>query len=269
MSLYSGITFGSSVAKSGSGSKDDAISVDAASGNNARDAAGKTAAQADADKYAAEQAANAAREQQESNRKAALGFQPVVRKRPAAGSAALKPRMATTTTMAAVAAGPSVSSTANASSSASPLAAAAPATQSAEPAPASTSAPATTTGGTSMVGRTLIVAPSMTLADEDVNGFASSAAGKKAHAQANKRTGGNKKSKAKRRGGAGAEEDPSLAWTAEYDPARPTDYVRVTIVSLASVTTYADNPRHCRQCTRNTRSFCAHRSARRLARIDA
>ena len=117
MSLYSGITFGSSVAKSGSGSKDDAISVDAASGNNARDAAGKTAAQADADKYAAEQAANAAREQQESNRKAALGFQPVVRKRPAAGSAALKPRMATTTTMAAVAAGPSVSSTANASSS--------------------------------------------------------------------------------------------------------------------------------------------------------
>ena len=62
----------------------------------------------------------------------------------------------------------------------------------------------------------------MTLDAEDINGFKGTAAGKKAASKAKKR---NKKNKNK-------EEDPALAWTAEYDPARPTDYVCIDFMAL-------------------------------------
>lgn len=63
-------------------------------------------------------------------------------------------------------------------------------------------------------GRTLLPPP-MTLDDaEDVNGFRSTKAGKKASSKKKKRNAGSNRK----------EEDPSLAWNAEYDPSRPTDY---------------------------------------------
>lgn len=242
--LYSGITFSKDPASSTAGP-----AAAASTSKSAAQAAAPTAEQneterqrqaalADAEAYAAQQAELAAKEASENARKAALGFQPVVRKRPVpgkasrpagAGAGAGTTGVVTANTGSASPAG-TTSISAGATISAAPslfLGASNP--SDASRASASTvSAPpmdlkdfetsdsGRASTGATLTGRTLTAPPSMTLDDagEDVNGFRATQAGKKA---ANK---GKKKNKNKNK----KEEDPALAWTAEYDPARPTDY---------------------------------------------
>ena len=211
--LYSGIVF-----NSGPSSSTDAPSNHAAAASNSN--AGpidlvaddkQAAALQDAARYAAASAEQAAAAAAEGARKAALTFQPIVRKRPAPGTNKPKNVLAAT---AHISAGPVIANVSKpvVGGSASPATVTSKTTISAPPAIIVDS---DKSGANVLTGRTLIVPPSMTMDEEDVNGFKASAAGKKA---ANK----NKKRKGKGK----REEDPALAWTAEYDPARPTDYVR-------------------------------------------
>lgn len=169
----------------------------------------RQAALEDAARYAAQQAELQAKEAAENARKAALGFQPVVRKRP-------QPAKARLPGAAVIAAGPS-SMTSTSSSTAATIAAPPSLINEASSHASSSSSvhQSQAAASSSTTGRTL--PPPMTLDDtEDVNGFRSTQAGKKAN---------NKSKNKKKRGGAGRrDEDPSMAWTAEYDPARPTDY---------------------------------------------
>lgn len=226
--LYSGIVFSSGstsvdAPSSASVKAGPAVASSSSRSSNATTAVSaidldkQTAILDDAARYAAASAEQAATAAAEGARKAALTFQPVVRKRPAPG--ANRPKNVLAITTAHISAGPSAAALA---AKAEPLGSASPAGVKADNAPAVTiSAPPAMsvnndkTGVNVLTGRTLIVAPSMTLDEEDVNGFKASAAGKKAANKNKKRKGRNKR-----------EEDPSLAWTAEYDPARPTDYVR-------------------------------------------
>ena len=216
--LYSGITFSSGTSSVEQASKDAGATTTASKVNAGQPGPvlddKQITALEDAAKYAAASAEQAAAAAAEGARKAALTFQPIVRKRPAPG--ANKPKNVLSAT-AHISAGPSLSSTV---AKAEPLGSASPANVKADnasrgPMSASPAVVASTSNAPILTGRTLVVPPSMTLDEEDVNGFKASAAGKKA---ANK----NKK----RKGRSKREEDPALAWTAEYDPARPTDYVR-------------------------------------------
>lgn len=215
--LYSGITFNSGTSSVDAPASLKAVSTSNATPETAIDIDKQTAALEDAARYAAASAEQAAAAAAEGARKAALTFQPIVRKRPAPG--ANRPKNALAATAAHISAGPSSISVAKVE----PLGSASPAGVKADNAiakPIISAAPITAidsdaTSGNVLTGRTLIVAPSMTLDEEDVNGFKASAAGKKAANKNKKRKGRNKR-----------EEDPALAWTAEYDPMRPTDYVR-------------------------------------------
>lgn len=186
--LYAGITFSNTSAAPADTAAHarHATAVTAASLNDSGSAVSQTLAQSldEANRYAAEQAEISAREAAEKEKRAALAFGPI-RRKPVA-----KAKPATSASVTIVGA-PSLYEAPSAAPVAGP------------------SAAASTAGG--LTGRTLIAPPSMTLDEDDVNGFKATSAGKKA----------NKKRKGKKR----KEDDPALAWTAEYDPSRPTDYV--------------------------------------------
>ncbi|KAK9898345.1 hypothetical protein P389DRAFT_166780, partial [Cystobasidium minutum MCA 4210] len=223
--LYSGITF----SKSSSSTVPETAATAPASSSSGPSTATpeqkeverqRQAALEDAARYAAQQAELQAKEAAESARKAALGFQPIVRKRPTAGGAAgSKGRPAIV-----IAAGPSATIAAppsliqsNASSSSGSAVISAPPSMDLHPA-ANSSKLGSSSISTTTSGRTL--PPSMTLDEtDDVNGFRSTQAGKKAANKSSKSKKKNNRSGLNKR-----DDDPSLAWTAEYDPSRPTDY---------------------------------------------
>ena len=161
----------------------------------------------EASKHAAEQAEIAAKDAADKEKKAALAFGPAIRRK------------------AAPKAKPAIAFSAGATIVGAPTMYVASLEPSTSALPSSGDAPGTGSAA-GLTGRTL-APPSMTLDSEDVNGFKGTAAGKKANR--------NNKKKGKRR----KEEDPAFAWTAEYDPTRPTDYVG-RILSHAMSTHCAD-----------------------------
>jgi hypothetical protein len=203
--LYAGITF----SKGGTNAAGDEQSAPSSLAEQA-DAA---KLEQEAAAYAAKQAEQAAKDQADAQKKAALAFGPVVRRKPAGQASRAKAgnvlaSASTSTLVTPQSLYTSSNSTPQQQQSTSAVVISAPAISSVSS--ASTAPPSHV-----LTGRTLVVPPSMTLDNaDDINGFKSTAAGKKAANKAKKRSKKNKK-----------EEDPSLAWTAEYDPARPTDYV--------------------------------------------
>lgn len=100
-------------------------------------------------------------------------------------------------------------------------------------------------GGPTRIRRIIPIPPSMTLEDEtilptssavgtDVNGFASTSIGIKL-AKEQDRKNNRRGKKRKGQGGGGNGEDPALRYgEIPYDPARPCDYVRFSLLSFVS-----------------------------------
>ena len=229
--LYAGITFNKGVP--GAAASGTAATV--SSGDPTAGAAATTNFQKEAAAYAAAQAEQAAKDQLEAQKKAALAFGPVVRRKPGLAN---KPKTAV------ISAAPSLIASAQSGNSSNTPSSSAPNNAASAPVVSSGHASVPPTGHV-LTGRTLVVPPSMTLDSEDINGFKGTAAGKKAANKAKKR---NKKNKNK-------EEDAALAWTAEYDPARPTDYVSGSFcirMSLRVLDDGIDNSPLARMITRST-----------------